>query len=160
MDVAQFAKALDVPLSEPVIAMFQALDSDEDGTIDFKEFLIGLTFVSSNTNTEDGIEILFEALDPENTGKISAESLEAVLSKVFRRADKRLVQKLMKKADKKETGMVDKEMFAEFIKANPEVLVIGLNMKDTYKTNQRPISLLNKQEAEHRSEDIRIQINQ
>ena len=57
MNAQQFAKALRVPLSEPVLDLFALLDKDGAGMIDFKAFLIGLTFISQNATSSDGIEL-------------------------------------------------------------------------------------------------------
>mmetsp|Transcript_19852 Transcript_19852/g.25732 ORF Transcript_19852/g.25732 Transcript_19852/m.25732 type:complete len:569 (-) Transcript_19852:286-1992(-) len=141
MNVKQFAKALDVPLSEPVQEIFGLLDKEGTGFIDFKSFLVGLTFISQNTSIEDGVELLYEALDPEGVGRIDVESLFRVMSNVFTSAKKKQAKALINQADPEGTGFVSKERFMEFISENPEMLVAGLTIKAAYKDAGAPLSV-------------------
>lgn len=144
MNVDEFAKALHIPLTEPVEEMFNLLDKDGVGFINFRSFLIGLTFISKNASMDDGIDVLFEALDPEGTGKISSKSLYEVFSSVFKKVNKKSVKALFKAADPEKTGFVDRDMFAEYIKSNPELLVAGLQIKSEYDRKGRPLSVKKK----------------
>jgi len=144
MNAKQFAKALDVPLTDSILEMFELLDTDGVGTIDYKTFLVGLSFISQNTSIDDGIEVLFQALDTQETGKISAESLKQVLHRVFKQVDHKTVMRLMDAADPKKTGFVDKEKFSAFCKENPEMLVVGLRIKERYNETQEPAEVLRK----------------
>lgn len=150
MDVVQFAKALQMPLTDPVREMFSLLDTEDQGVLDFRHFLVGLTFVSHNASLADGVDVLFEALDTEHQGKISQQQLQTVLGKVFKKVDKGLVKRLMGQADPDHTGFVDKEKFKAFCAKHPELLVIALQVKEQAKEKGRPLSVLRKNDLKDR----------
>mmetsp|Transcript_16998 Transcript_16998/g.21732 ORF Transcript_16998/g.21732 Transcript_16998/m.21732 type:complete len:532 (+) Transcript_16998:252-1847(+) len=132
MNAAQFARALGVPLTDPIEEIFDLMDKDHSGLIDFKSFLIGLTFISQKASSSDGVEILFQALDPDGTGKIDAKSLHQVMTSVFGKVSKEQAKALIKSADPDNSGFVTKESFLKFIEKNPELLVAGLKIRSAY----------------------------
>jgi Ca2+-binding EF-hand superfamily protein len=150
MDVVQFAKALQLPLTDPVREMFSLLDTEDAGVLDFRAFLVGLTFVSHNASLADGVDVLFEALDTEGHGKISQQQLQTVLGKVLKKVDKSLVKRLMALADPDYTGFVDKQKFKAFCAKHPELLVIALQVKEQAKEKGRPLSVLRKNDLTDR----------
>jgi len=159
MNVTQFAKAMKVPLTEPMMELFSLIDTDDDGTIDFKAFLVGITFMSRKTSVEDGCEFLFQALDADNTGKIDIDSLTSIFKKVFRKADRKSAERIMRAADPKGTGYVDKDAFVAFIKKNPEYLLIGRKINDAFKEQGRPLSVMKDQkEASARMMEKKVSV--
>ncbi len=55
-----------------------------------------------------------------------------------------------KPADPQNTGRVSKDAFAEYIKRNPELLLVGLRVKATFRDHGRPLSVYGKKEAQAR----------
>lgn len=145
MNPAQFAKALNLPLTSSMIDLFDLLDIEGLGFIDYKTFLIGLTFVSQNITSDEAVDVLFQALDPENSGKISQQSLEAVFHMVFRKYSRDAVTRFLRSADVNGSGEVNREEFKTFIKKNPELLVAGLEINQAYETRGRALSILKKE---------------
>mmetsp|Transcript_22264 Transcript_22264/g.41744 ORF Transcript_22264/g.41744 Transcript_22264/m.41744 type:complete len:527 (+) Transcript_22264:311-1891(+) len=138
MNVAQFAKALKLPLTEPLVEVFDLLDSEGVGFIDYKSFLIGLSFISQNITNDESIDLFFAALDPEGTGKIDEAAFNNVLTRVFQKPNRKMAAGLFKAASD-ESGFVDREKLKSFLLRRPELLVFGLAFTNKYKEDHEAI---------------------
>lgn len=87
------------PTEESLRQMIREVDADENGTIDFAEFL---TLMARKMKTKDSeAEILeaFKVFDKDNSGKISPAELRQVMSNLGEKLSDEEVEEMMKEAD-------------------------------------------------------------
>ncbi|GFN75133.1 lysophosphatidylcholine acyltransferase 2, partial [Plakobranchus ocellatus] len=78
-----FSEYLLLPKSEALRQVFDLYDRDGSGTIDFREYVIGLSLVSNPVNNEETIKVAFELFDKDKKGHISLTDLQLILSQAF-----------------------------------------------------------------------------
>ncbi|OBS72093.1 hypothetical protein A6R68_13330 [Neotoma lepida] len=57
--IEEFSSHLKLPISEPLRELFSLFDRNQDGTIDFREYVIGLTVLCNPANTEKILQMLY-----------------------------------------------------------------------------------------------------
>ena len=57
---------------------------DSDGTIDFREFLIGLSLLTKPANADDQLQIAFSLFDKSCQGKITLNDFQLILYTNFK----------------------------------------------------------------------------
>ncbi|PVD21270.1 hypothetical protein C0Q70_19441 [Pomacea canaliculata] len=85
--LSEFAAYLHLPVSSAVEELFALYDRDGSGSIDFREYLIGLSLVSQPANTENTLRFAFELFDEEKTGYIHKQSFKRILQSAFQITD-------------------------------------------------------------------------
>jgi len=63
--------------------LFNAFDVDHSGLIDFREFILALTMISSDLS-EDKIRFCFRSLDLDNSGSLDREELFYAVNLIFK----------------------------------------------------------------------------
>ncbi|XP_037355638.1 lysophosphatidylcholine acyltransferase 2B-like [Talpa occidentalis] len=81
--IKEFANYLKLPVSEPLIQLFDLFDSNRDGYIDFREYVIGLTVLCNPSNTEQILKLSFKLFDLDEDGFITEQELTAILRAAF-----------------------------------------------------------------------------
>ncbi|KAB0357667.1 hypothetical protein FD754_001823 [Muntiacus muntjak] len=81
--IEEFANYLKLPLSEPLQQLFALFDRNKDGTIDFREYVIGLTVLCNPVNTEKILQMSFKLFDLDKDGFITEQELAAILRAAF-----------------------------------------------------------------------------
>ncbi|KAJ8302798.1 hypothetical protein KUTeg_019194 [Tegillarca granosa] len=79
----EFSKYLCLPKSESMLKVFELYDRNESGKIDFREYVIGLSLISSPVNTDETIRLAFELFDSEGKGYIGRKDLCQILQNAF-----------------------------------------------------------------------------
>ncbi|MEQ2202445.1 hypothetical protein XENOCAPTIV_000178 [Xenoophorus captivus] len=59
--IEEFARILRLPVNPALEELFALFDRNEDGTIDFREYVIGVTILCRPANTEDVLQMAFRA---------------------------------------------------------------------------------------------------
>ncbi|MGH0148105.1 UNVERIFIED_CONTAM: hypothetical protein FKN15_047439 [Acipenser sinensis] len=77
--IEEFAKFLKLPISPALNELFTLFDRNGDGTIDFREYVIGLTVLCRPANTKDTIQMLFKLFDVDDDGRITQEEFTSLL---------------------------------------------------------------------------------
>ncbi|XP_021343908.1 lysophosphatidylcholine acyltransferase 2-like isoform X1 [Mizuhopecten yessoensis] len=113
----QFAKYLHLPKSEALEQVFALYDRNSSGVIDFREYVIGLSLVSSPVNTEETIKLAFQLFDKEDKGYISRDDLTMILHNAFGMED---VDRLFEQVDTKNDEKITYDEFKAFAELNPE----------------------------------------
>merc|ERR1712129_140196 len=72
----------DQKLEEFSTYVFQALDTDQNGFVDFKELVLGLTIISEGSR-EDGLRWIFMLYDVNKEGVIKIEEMVEVITAIF-----------------------------------------------------------------------------
>jgi len=125
MNLKDFSSYLSLPVSDAVKQVFDMYDKDNDGFIDFKEFLIGLCLLSQPVNTEDTIKLAFKIFDKDKKGFISLVDLQSILYTAFKMNPVE-VEVLFNKIDTKKDGCITFEELKSYAKQRPEYAKIFL----------------------------------
>ncbi|XP_019629196.1 PREDICTED: lysophosphatidylcholine acyltransferase 2-like [Branchiostoma belcheri] len=117
--IDDFAKHLNLPVTEPLKELFAMYDRDGTGKIDFREYVIGLSVVSQPANTDETLQMAFKLFDTEGNGKITEESLAAILRSAFN-MEKMDISDLFRAVDTNGDGFITYDEFEAFSKVHPE----------------------------------------
>jgi len=63
--------------------MFRVYDSDKDGTIDFREFLVGLG-ASQHGSEDEKLQLAFQMFDADGSGHISNSEMHALVRSIYK----------------------------------------------------------------------------
>jgi len=123
----QFVHALDLPNTDTTHALFEIFDVDGSGTIDFKEFVIGLSKLSKQLKETDTLTLAFDAFDTNHDGKITPEEFVVVMKRIqlFEGISDSKALEWFKKVDIQNNGYLTIKEFQVFAERNPEFVVIA-----------------------------------
>ncbi|KAL5557026.1 hypothetical protein UlMin_039262 [Ulmus minor] len=103
-------RVLDREIADSEIAKaFQALDSDGDGFIDFKEFVA--MFKAGGGVKQSDVESAFRLFDLDGDGKISVEELSQVLKKLGEGSSMKACRNMVKAVDSDGDGFINLDEF-------------------------------------------------
>lgn len=71
----EFANYLKILISEPLEQLFAPFDKNNDGSIEFREYVIGLTALCNPINTEKILQMSFKLFDLDEVGFITQQEL-------------------------------------------------------------------------------------
>ncbi|KAG3257268.1 lysophosphatidylcholine acyltransferase 2 isoform X3 [Ictidomys tridecemlineatus] len=77
--IEEFAEYLKLPVSDVLRQLFALFDRNRDGTIDFREYVIGLAVLCHPANTEEIIQVAFKLFDIDEDGYITKEEFSTIL---------------------------------------------------------------------------------
>jgi len=77
--IEEFAEYLKLPVSDVLRQLFALFDRNRDGSIDFREYVIGLAVLCNPANTEDIIQVAFKLFDVDEDGYITEEEFTTIL---------------------------------------------------------------------------------
>jgi len=76
------------------------VDQDQNGTIEFEEFIRMMELKSTTVDTEDEIREAFRVFDKNNDGFISHEELKSMMSSLGENLSDKEVNEMIRQADK------------------------------------------------------------
>ncbi|XP_069757667.1 lysophosphatidylcholine acyltransferase 2 isoform X2 [Narcine bancroftii] len=117
--IEEFAEHLKLPISPALKEVFSLFDRNSDGTIDFREYVIGLVVLCSPANTEETVQFAFKVFDMDDDGYITEDELSNLLRSAFSAHDVD-VSRLFKTIDVNNLGKISYETFREFALLHPE----------------------------------------
>lgn len=125
MNLQQFLKVMGVEATGEYKRLFSLFDQDNSGTIDVKEFMLGLSNFASN-DKEKRVNFCFLLYDEDNNGFITEEELVSVLRANHMAVDdQQVVRKaktIMRQADANNDGRISPEEFVVIAKKFPNIL--------------------------------------
>ncbi|KAM7011088.1 lysophosphatidylcholine acyltransferase 2 [Passerculus sandwichensis] len=117
--IEEFAEYLKLPISDVLKELFLLFDRNGDGTIDFREYVIGLSILCNPANTEETIRMAFQLFDTDEDGTITEDEFASIIQSALRLPELD-VSALFKEIDADETGKVSYEEFKNFALKHPE----------------------------------------
>ncbi|XP_049660974.1 lysophosphatidylcholine acyltransferase 2 isoform X1 [Accipiter gentilis] len=117
--IEEFAEYLKLPISDVLKELFLLFDRNGDGTIDFREYVIGLSILCNPANTEETIRMAFKLFDMDEDGTIREDEFACIIQSALGVPDLD-VSMLFKEIDADETGKLSYEEFKDFALKHPE----------------------------------------
>ncbi|XP_076849412.1 lysophosphatidylcholine acyltransferase 2 [Brachyhypopomus gauderio] len=117
--IEEFARFLKLPISPALRALFALFDRDGDGTIDFREYVIGVTVLCRPANTEEVIHTAFKLFDVDEDQCITREEFTSLLRCALGVSDLN-VAKLFNEIDADGSDHITYDEFRTFAITHPE----------------------------------------
>lgn len=126
VDLDAFCKFLKLPPGEHVEQLFSAFDPEQNGTIDIRGLVLGLSAL--NAKGEDPQDVISQAwhlFDHKQVGYLTSDDFVAVLQTLFPSILKADILALFTSADANHDGKLTLEEFDLFWRRHPEYLAIA-----------------------------------
>ncbi|CEP17845.1 hypothetical protein [Parasitella parasitica] len=101
------------PTEEELRDMINEVDSNNNGTIDFDEFLSIMSRMENNKDIENDLIEAFKVFDKDGNGYITPDELRSVMTNLAQKLTQKELDEMIKEADKNGDGMID---YLEFSK--------------------------------------------
>merc|ERR1712224_1021112 len=95
--------------------MINEVDADENGTIDFSEFLFLMARKMMNTEIEEELIEAFKVCDPNGSGFISAAELRRVMTNIGVELTDEEADEMIREADVDGDGQISYEEFVKIM---------------------------------------------
>uniref|UniRef100_A0A8C7ZZF7 Lysophosphatidylcholine acyltransferase 2 n=1 Tax=Oryzias sinensis TaxID=183150 RepID=A0A8C7ZZF7_9TELE len=115
----EFARFLKLPVTPALEELFALFDRDGDGTIDFREYVIGVTILCRPANTEDLLRMAFKLFDTDEDEKITLDEFTSLLRSALGVSDLN-VNMLFEEIDADGSGFITFNEFQAFARTHPE----------------------------------------
>ncbi|XP_037611203.1 lysophosphatidylcholine acyltransferase 2 [Sebastes umbrosus] len=117
--IEEFASFLKLPVNPALEELFALFDRNGDGTIDFREYVIGVTILCRPANTEGVLRMAFQLFDTDKDEKITREEFTALLRSALGVSNLNMA-KLFKEIDADGSGFITFPEFQDFATSHPE----------------------------------------
>uniref|UniRef100_I3J3Q8 Lysophosphatidylcholine acyltransferase 2 n=1 Tax=Oreochromis niloticus TaxID=8128 RepID=I3J3Q8_ORENI len=117
--IEEFASFLKLPVSPVLEDLFRLFDRNGDGTIDFREYVIGVNILCRPSNTEDVLKMAFQLFDTDEDEKVTHDEFTALLGSALGVSDLDTT-KLFEAIDADGSGFITFNEFQEFAATHPE----------------------------------------
>ncbi|XP_032557265.1 lysophosphatidylcholine acyltransferase 2 [Chiroxiphia lanceolata] len=117
--IEEFADYLKLPVTDVLKELFLLFDRNGDGTIDFREYVIGLSILCNPANTEETIQMAFKLFDMDEDGTITEKEFASIIQSALGLPELD-VSMLFKEIDADETGKLSYDEFKNFALKHPE----------------------------------------
>ena len=106
------------PTDDEINEMMREFDLNQDGLIDFEEFMILMTKSSPDTQTEDEVINAFRVFDKEGNGLIASSELKHIMMTIGDKMTEEEADEMVNEADIDEDGMINYEEFVRMMMAS------------------------------------------
>lgn len=103
------------PSESELADMINEVDANNDGTIDFAEFLTMMARKMKDTDSEEEIREAFKVFDRDNNGFISSQELRHVMTSIGEKLTDEEVDMMIKEADANGDGRIDYNEFVQLL---------------------------------------------
>ena len=130
IDRKKFQEAVMFKDSALLDRIFHIFDTDDDGSISFNEYVVGISTLSSKTSHEEKMKFSFAVYDFDGDGLISSDDLTAVLAGILREHDlvinkneiDKIVEITMKEAVPQVAGNISYTDYHKMMSVRPHLL--------------------------------------
>ena len=131
VDFEEWLQALELRDSTFSRRIFDAFDEDGNGSISFREFVVGLSVFSPRSTIEEKLDLSFSLYDIDNDGAISKDELFAILKasmlenyslSISDEHMRELVDATFEQADVNGDGLISYDEYKQMILNHPEIL--------------------------------------
>ncbi|XP_064885354.1 lysophosphatidylcholine acyltransferase 2 [Columba livia] len=116
--IEEFAEYLKLPISDVLRELFLLFDRNGDGTIDFREYVIGLSILCNPANTEETIRMAFKLFDADEDGTVTEEEFAHIIQAALGVPDLD-VSMLFREIDADETKKLSYDEFKNYALTHP-----------------------------------------
>eukprot|EP00742_Colponemidia_sp_Colp-10_P003093 GILJ01003296.1.p1 GENE.GILJ01003296.1~~GILJ01003296.1.p1 ORF type:complete len:559 (+),score=84.08 GILJ01003296.1:41-1717(+) len=120
----EFTSVLGLPDVPDVQKLFDTLDRDQSGLLDFREFVVGLSTISTKLTKEDSLQLAFQLFDRSGTGKVSMDDFRLIMNRVFPSLSESELESIFNSADKNKDAHINFDEFVAMSKSRPEFLYL------------------------------------
>ena len=106
------------PTEEEINEMVREVDLNQDGKIDFDEFMILMTKSSPDTQTEEEVINAFRVFDKEGNGLIASSELKHIMMTIGDKMSEEEAAEMVNEADIDGDGMINYEEFVRMMMAS------------------------------------------
>uniref|UniRef100_A0A8D0G5F5 Lysophosphatidylcholine acyltransferase 2 n=1 Tax=Sphenodon punctatus TaxID=8508 RepID=A0A8D0G5F5_SPHPU len=117
--IEEFADYLKLPVSDVLQELFLLFDRNGDGTIDFREYVIGLSVLCNPANTEETIQMAFKLFDVDDDGSITEDEFGCIIRSSLGIPDLD-VSNLFKEIETDDSKKLSYAEFKDFALKHPE----------------------------------------
>ncbi|KDD73483.1 hypothetical protein H632_c2130p0 [Helicosporidium sp. ATCC 50920] len=103
------------PTEAELQEMIREVDADNNGTIDFPEFLNLMAIKMKDTDSEEELREAFRVFDKDGNGFISAAELRHVMTNLGEKLTEEEVDEMIREADSDGDGQVNYEEFVQMM---------------------------------------------
>eukprot|EP00466_Bigelowiella_natans_P007771 jgi/Bigna1/131790/aug1.15_g6498 len=102
--------------------VFDMLDEDGDGYIDFRVYLIGMAFANTNLSSETIFERVYSIFDVDGDGYLNLNEFEAILRKACPSNEQSPeIKHIFEHVDTNKDGKIALEEFVKYVRENPKM---------------------------------------
>jgi len=118
---------LGLPITDRIMNLFQTFDKDGDGSINFKEFVLGLSMLNQreDVSKREIIENSFKIFDTNDDGYIEYDEFEMVLRRNFDNISDKEIAKIYNEMDKDHDHKISLLEFTAFAINHPEYMSLA-----------------------------------
>ena len=106
------------PTDDEINEMMREVDLNQDGKIDFDEFMILMTKSSPETQAEEEVINAFRVFDKEGNGLIASSELKHIMMTIGDKMTEEEADEMVNEADIDEDGMINYEEFVRMMMAS------------------------------------------
>ena len=106
------------PTEDELKDMIHDVDSDNNGTIDFNEFLTIMSRMKGNEETENDLVEAFKVFDKDQDGSITQDELRSVMSNLGQKLSPQELDEMIKEADTDGDGKINYKEFVKMMGSN------------------------------------------
>ncbi|KAF1804504.1 hypothetical protein V8B55DRAFT_1499840 [Mucor lusitanicus] len=106
------------PTNEELKDMINDVDSDNNGRIDFNEFLTIMSRMKGNDETENDLLEAFKVFDKDQDGSITQDELRSVMSNLGQKLSSQELDEMIKEADIDGDGKINYKEFVKMMGTN------------------------------------------
>ena len=126
MTLQEFSALIKLPMSEEVEQLFGLMDTNDDGQVSFKEYVIGLATLSKNPALNDVvIRYAFQIFDIDGNGTVDASEFGIIMKSRFPGIDEGTISGMWKDIDKENKGSITYDQFSEYAKKHPQYIKVA-----------------------------------
>ncbi|KAJ7532570.1 hypothetical protein O6H91_13G010000 [Diphasiastrum complanatum] len=121
-----FQSWMELPNCPALQKSFHLFDRPSNGYFNFRQYTLGLAFVSKHSRFKEAIEALYTFCDRDKDGLLGREEIEDSFVDLIPSITKEQVERVWQKIDSNDAHFANKVEFFSFLENHPEYIVVFL----------------------------------